>query len=344
MIIKDSRLNWYKIGDSYLAEDIYREAICTELYQKGLNLVPNVFFGYSFPYGKRINERQTIIPIEMYQRINGALKDGICTDFSFKVWLNQMTWTELMAFRKVTNEFAKQVKEDRLTYYQLEKALEAHARVIALAEFNCMLPVSWYKEKLDYFCKDYQKISIWDFSYCQVMPYRVMIRLVKLRGLRYLLKKELKSFDEHVKLYLQHFSQLDYHFPSFPLRRDEDMEKQSFLNEIKEMSEHMDLGEVETELNAIRANRVDSQRGYYSNLSMIGQCMLKAKESYDSVNNMISALTIVSLATTEEEYRHILQYKFWKILSCVMEDLSVSVEFTRCDDLVRALRQQRVSL
>ena len=339
-MIRDVSYNWHKAGESYVVEDIYKEAICTELYQKGLREVPNVFFGFDYLYGDKLNEQQTVIQIETHKKINGALKNGIRECPEFKARLTEITWNELMKFKNITAAFVKRVENRELSHQQLKEALDGHVRVIALAEYNGMLPVSWYNDMLKSIFKGQYHLTAWEFSFSHIQPYRITIYLAKLRILKPYLLGRTKEYHNQISSYLKHFSQLDYHYPEFPLNIDDAEEEEKLRDEIVKMAKFTDVKKIDLEIDGIQQKRANSRRRYYYNLSMVGQHMRDAGYSCREINNIVSALTIVSLAATEEEYRHILQNRFWRALSVVFRSLHMPINTTCSDDLILALQQQ----
>lgn len=327
-------MSWYKQGEFLIAESNLNSRLRTWTYNKGVSYVPIVFLSDNKFYGEITYENNVKIKIDDFYRIPTILRDGIKSDFEFRANLTKITWDELYKFRSITNLFEESIKNNSLDSKFFLEAMEAHGRICALVEFNSMLPLQWYKDNLYEMFSDNNEVTFSDFAFSEVIPHRILIRWAKLRLYRDYLKTNSIS-KEKIKLYIENYGYLEPTKNLMDCSFNELYEMT--LKDLELMKKNMSKDDVKKELNTIYKNRINSRNQYNKSLNIVIKKMKSLKKSEEEIENFIGALTIISLASTEEEFRHIIQSKFWKTLGIVLNTLEVSKEFVTCEQISKSL-------
>ncbi|GBF75030.1 hypothetical protein PA598K_03409 [Paenibacillus sp. 598K] len=329
---------WYKDGEHIVAGEPFYEMIRNDLYGAGVLNVPQVLLGEEEPYGQRVEKTISHLPLERFFHVSGSLRDGIRTSISFKTRLRELTWRELRAFNEASRVFERAVELGDLTPELLQASLDAHGRVLALTEFNAMLPLQWYRDRLAALCEGREPIQMDSFSYSEIMPHRLLLRRGKLKlALTYLrCGGKLRSAD--YRHYIKHYSHFD--IQTLPMLKDPQDEERQALQEVEQILSHASEADVREELASLRTRRYAAKARYDASMGRVVEYMHQNGEAWPAIRNFASALAMISLATTEEEYRHICQDRFWRALGAVIRALELPPSRVNCSSLVEALRQR----
>lgn len=327
----------YRIGEYYHDEIVMNARIVTELYQNGFNRVPRVILGDNKLYGELKDENHLAIQIDRYFDVNGRVREGIRSDLGFKINLRKTVWNELQAFKKATDDFNLKVSTNRLTAEHLEESFKAHIQVLTLVELNFALPYTWYQDMLNKISEDTTILNTSDFSYCEIMPHTLIVRWAKLRLALKLLRGKGKISDEDIEFYITYYSYLDRNI--HPLEKPA-LKKNEIIEEIIHITERQTINEIKDEIRTISTNREKAKDTYYQNLLFITELMREKGFPQKEIQNFISALTIISLTATEEEYRHILQDKYWRALGLTLERLELPVKLVSRSQIIDAINKQ----
>jgi hypothetical protein len=242
----------------------------------------------------------------------------------------------LREFVAATQRFETAVLQRTLTPELLKSSLEACAKVLALIEFNGMLPLTWYREKLAAIFQGDEPLKVEDFYYAEVMPHRLLLRRGKLRLVRQYLRNGGHVSNQELASFIRRFGYLDPG-PTDPLMKRPTEDPERVLAEVELLAKSMTVDIATAELRELRKKRLEGRARYTANLGRVARRMEERGYSVSEIRNFISALTIVSLATTEEEFRHIWQDRFWRALGAVARGLSLSVQMVSGNDIIEAL-------
>ncbi|MWC27628.1 hypothetical protein [Paenibacillus sp. MMS18-CY102] len=334
-------MGWSFREDSVIVEEEYRSRFCCELYQAGTNNVPNLFFQQNEPYGECISYRSLVIPKDRYMSVSGELRNLIKSDLAYKRELHSITWSTLKKFSKMAYALERGVKSETVTPEFLDYAVRICGETLGLCEFNGALPVTWYRSKLEEIsAMGPHNIELEHFYYSEVMPHRLLVRMGKL-----LLLKEYFSHNGQVSGdAIEHFiRRFGLHDPEWsdPLALRQWQRKEYIVREIQTMAKQMSMEMVKFELDQLISNRIDSTIRYRQKLAQVAENMLANDRSKAEIYNFISALAVVSLATTEEEYRHIIQDHFWRSIGQIARALDLPTAVISREDLLSSFAKRR---
>lgn len=329
---------WQIKGEQIVVEqDSSASRIYTSLYTKGINLVPRMLLNEQQDYGVILDDRKLSIEQERYYEVHFGLREKVKHDHAFKIKLRDTTWAMLDRFKEATLSFERAVLKNELTSQLLEDSIQACAEVLSLCEFNGMIPRTWLTNELEKLSPDYS-LSVDDFAYCEVVPHRVLLRIGKLNLLEQYLKNDHNFDDADIRSFIRDYGLYDPTM-SDPLLLRPSEQPDIIRKEIEMMAQTMGLEDIQKELDLISYNRQDGYLRYHQNLEKVGSIMERNGIAVDIIQNFLSTLAIVSLAATEEEYRHIWMDRFWRSLGYVARGLELPVALITLNDLATSFRQ-----
>lgn len=329
---------WVLEGDNIIAALDGPVRIVEELYQRGFCLIPQLLLADQAEYGDRIDDSRIQISKERFFQVAIGLREKIRTDTSYKAELRRITWTLLHEFARATRRLNSAVRGGSLTPDLLVECLDAHARVLALTEFNGILPFAWYRECLTVLSGTGARLTVEDFAYSEVVPHIIQLRQGKLHLLKQYHNNCGRLTDSDIASFVRRLGCHDLPWLSPLLMRPQEQLERT-REEIVAMARSTTAIEASRELARMRSNRQVAREHYEANLATAAKAMLERDDDGAKVHNFISALAILSLATTEEEVRHIWQDHFWKGLGAIMRGLELPVRVASVQDVVSSLRQ-----
>lgn len=313
---------------------LWDDRIRTQLYQDGFNNVPMILLGENKFYGTRIGEEGIRIYIDDYFRVNGEIRRRIREDIRYKINLHHTTWSILHEFETVLKRFVSAVNHGNLTSEEWSKVCDEHIKLLALLEMNFCLPTVWYNETLAELTKDSMReetYSFNDMSYSEVTPYAIQVRNARLElAMKYHRGTLTKDDCEH---YMETVGVLDGE-----ITQKEEPYSDRVMEAMKEMCESATESELMMEIETIRKMRSKAKETYLNKLVHIANEMDYKQYSKEKSCNLFLALNIISLAATEEEYRHILQWKFFFYTNKLLRNLDLPINISSVQDVSEALK------
>lgn len=277
------------------------------------------------------------IPKDRYIEVHGSLRRQIRTSIEFKTRLRKITWTLLDDFARMVRDFDQALISGKLTAEHFLASCASYGRLLALTEFNGMLPLEWYEDELVSLQIHPDPVKYEDFTYSEVLPHRALLRWGKLRLLRQYYQNGGWLKPVEVDRFIATFGYLDPNTNWLLFRASEDPEK--VIEEIHMMARSTDRANVAAELKALFKVRLQSKRHYLRQLQRVDEALLQRKASSEYARNLISALSIISLAMTEEEYRHILQDRYQRALGAILRGLELPAH-SSIADIAATIRQR----
>lgn len=317
-------------GEWVVVTNIWQTRIVTNLFQEGMNLIPRIFLNDAADFGIYDHEGCIKIKKDRFFYIQGKLREGIRTDIQLKQNVRRLTWQSLQEFKVATQTFEHAVTNRLLTPPLLNQSLDACAKVLALTEFNGSVPFEWFRDELERISTEEKRLTMEDFSYCEIVPHRQLLRWGKLRLLRqYLMQKHVLSKTE-INRFIFEYS---YLYPNwfYTLEKQAGEDAESVLKEMETMAQSMDIESIRSELRQIYHNRQETKLRFEKNLQYVAKLMVNQQASLSELQNFLSALNFLSLTMTEEEYRHIWQYRFWRSLAAVIRGLELPATVSKKD-------------
>lgn len=316
-------MGWELKGELVVVQDSFGTQLVNDLYIRGAQLIPKVFLNDPKPYGERVDVSIIKIPKDRYYAVGANLRNAIKTDLVYKAHLHKLTWKLLREFVNNTLELEKVVQQEthRLTPEFMSTSLDQHSLLLALTEFNGILPVDWYKSNISELSQNNDSIEFGMFTFSECIPHRMLIRLAKLRLLRLYLRKG-KLEDADLDWFIRNYGYVDPNPPT-PLLEFSLENKDTVNQEILTMSESMTVDDVNNELSLLYLTRKKARKTYLDGLQKTSEQMHKKQKSHLEILNFVSALSVISLAVTEEEYRHIWQNRYWSALGKILRRLGL---------------------
>lgn len=317
-------------GEWVIVSHNWQTRIMVSLFQEGFNLVPRVFLNEEADYGVCDQEGILKIRKDRFFHVNGKLREGVRTNLHLKTHSRQLTWRALQEFKAATQIFENAVMRRLLTPDSLFQALDACAKVLALTEYNGCVPFEWFRDELERISTEERQLTMEDFSYCEILPHRQLLRWGKLRLLRQYFLNNYSLNEGEINRFIFEYG---YLYPNwfYDLEKRSGENAESVLKEMKTMAQNIDLNGIRTELQQIYRNRLETKLRFENNLQYVTQLMVDQQATLSQIENFLSALNFLSMAMTEEEYRHIWQYRFWRSLSAVIRGLELPATVSKKD-------------
>lgn len=332
-------MSWTIEGDYIVARLSGPVQIVEELYQQGFNLVPRMFLGIDIDYGQQAEPGQLHIPKERFFHVAGGLREKVRSSPAYRAELHRLTWSLLHEFAVATRHFNGAVRSGTLTVEHLEQALQAHARVLALTEFNGLLPFAWYREQLAALDTPEGPLRVEDFAYSAVLPHIIQLRCGRLRLLQRYLTQENYLDDHAIVSFIYRLGCHDLPWLS-PLFLDTATVIDQVRTSIVTLSTVTSVDDATAEVQQVQRNRKSAHERYKTCLGKVATTMLQRGADGAAVQNVIGALRVIALATTEEELRHIWQDHFWMGLGAVLRGLELPVTLVSIEELLRTFRHR----
>jgi hypothetical protein len=327
-------------GEYFYDNLLWNNRIRTHLYQDGFNMVPVVLLEEKNPYGLKIGEESIKIYVDDYFRVNGTIRNKIKEDISYKLFLHKTTWKIIREFEVALNSFVFQIEKGELTGLEWTSICEQHVKLLSLLEMNFCLPTQWYTDNLLALTEKAGsdiRYTFNELSYSEVMPYTLQIRISKLK---LCLKWYEGTFS--VQDCLGYINTTGFMDKS--IFKENDLTAEQVIATIKEMCLENSIQEIEHELEAIKKSRVLAKKNYLEKLSTVALFAEKVNTNCETSLNLMLALSIVSLAATEEEYRHILQEKFFYYMFKLLRNLELPPDTTSIEEVAKELRRRKVNI
>lgn len=313
---------------------LWGSRIRTHLYQDGFNMVPIVLLGEDKFYGTKIGEEGLKIYIDDYFRVNGEIRRRIREDIRYKINLHHITWSIMRKFEKSLDGFVSAVNSGTLRSSEWLKICEDHVRLLALLEMNFCLPTIWYNEILSELTNaSYENSSYTfnDMSYSDVTPFAIQVRKARLELCLKYHNNILTNAD--CEKYMEKAGFMD---------NEIDESTESYVNRVMEIVEEIctttSESDVTSEIETIEIMRKTAKTNYLNKLVSAAREMDCRQYSKEESCNLTLALTIISLAATEEEYRHILQSKFFFHMNNLLNALELPINTSSIQDVSNTLR------
>jgi len=319
---------------------LWGNRIRTHLYQDGFNMVPIILLGENKPYGSKIGEEGLKIYIDDYFRVNGEIRRRIREDIRYKINLHHITWSVMRKFETSLNSFAYMVNSGTLKSSEWLKICEEHVKLLALLEMNFCLPTVWYNEVLSELTNASHKNASYtfnDMSYSDVTPFAIQVRKARLElCIKY---HNNTLIDADCKEYMEKVGFLD---------NEIDQNAESYSNRIMEIIEEIcttaSESDAVSEIETIDKMRKTAKTNYRNKLVSAARAMDCRQYSKEVSCNLMLALKIISLAATEEEYRHILQSKFFFHMNNLLNALELPINTSSIQDVSDTLRIKGVRI
>lgn len=330
---------WTIKGEYVTVEEDNLNRVYSQIYVRGINQVPIVLLGDTQEYGEIVNDYTLKIQKDRYFAVHGGLRQKIIEDFAYKIRLRTVTTDVLQAFAQMVATLEGDVTQHTLTADQLDGAIQACIRAVSLVEYNGMLPLNWYQERLATILMDDDRLKWEDFAYCEVMPHRLLLRCGKLRLLMTYFDKGGALSDDDVARFIWKFGLYDPTMTD-PLEL-RPLETDAFVRqEIESMATITTREEAQRELQHLIQNRREGRKRYHHHLAVVAERFKQQGASVQEIRDFVSALSILSLAATEEEYRHIWMDRFWRSLGIIVRTLELPVATTSIEEVSASFRQR----
>lgn len=321
-------------GDNVVFEKrIMKSRIISQMYTAGVNYIPKIFLNENKLYGKQTSEFIIQISKDRFFQVHYRIRDGIKNDIKFKEMLTLSTKQIMNEFHDEVSDFEKSIREGTFSALKMERYIEKHIEVLALAEYNGCLPIEWYEKTIENILGKKTAYSL--FGHTEFISHRQQFRNAKL-----LLVKELIQYGYISSEQLHEFWVKWYHLDS---KIDHSMvyhenEYDLLLNSLEELKKEYTIARIDEEIAYSNLSYQNSKERYEELLKTTEAIMRDKKYTSDEVDNYISALKIISLATTEEEYRHMQQDKFFRLLTYIFKIYDLCPVYTSIELLISTLR------
>lgn len=333
---KRARPDWYVRGEYVVTEDTHTNRTVAELYQRGKNLIPRLLLGMNAPYGSHYGGHRLHIPKDRYIEIQSRLREGIRSDLRLKADLYRTTWHTLQQFRTTTCRFERAIRHGCVSSDLLDESFRTCASALTLTEFNGMLPLTWYREQLARYNAERWDISLEHFFYSDVTPYRILFRRGALRILHRVLRETRRLTHRDIATFVACYGYLDPRPPGPLLRRPSERTARATA-ELSTMARDTTVDAIEAELRELSRRRDETRARYHAGLSYLARRMSADGTDDVMAHNVLSAFAIASLASSEEEYRHIWLARFWRAVGAVLRGLDLPASAST-RDILRAAR------
>jgi tetratricopeptide (TPR) repeat protein len=323
-------MGWTLERDYVVCEQDFHVRIAVDAYVQGVTLIPRVFLDEADSYGFVMNTNRVFIDKDRYLDVVGRLRRGILWDENLRKHLGKITYSALGNLRVAIDRLETAVLTAQARGVHLEEAITAFSAATSLAEFNGILPIGRLREIL---ADHAPELHIEDFAYSRVLPHLLLLYRGKLLlASRYYREGACLRLDS-VQRYCSRYGYLDYDRTNPML---DCATEDPITARLEVMTLARDLGSMESvdaEIAALSRKRMSRRLQYRAGLKVVETAMQKNNVPDATVQNVIGALRCLSLATTEEEHRHILQARLWRILRSIARGLDVPACFVTAKQL-----------
>lgn len=324
-------------GEYFYDYLLWENRIRTHLYQMGFNMVPVVLLGEKKPYGVMLGEEGLKIYVEDYFRVNGEIRRRIREDIDYKIRLHYIVWSVFRQFEQALGKYVIRVENRTLNSADWESICKEHVNLLALLEMNFCLPTIWYNEKLSELADASQtneRYTFNDLSYSAVTPYTIVLRKARLKLCLKYYKNQLTDLD--CQKYIDEIGFLDE-----SLHNIGEITTKQITEMVEDICDSTLEKDVVLELQMIDSSRINARKNYFTKLLSVAQLMEKRHISKEEKYNFMLALSIIHLAATEEEYRRILQSKFFFFMYKLLNDLELPSNTSSIQDVLEMLKVKR---
>jgi len=328
-------MGWTIRGEHIVVQQPFGTQLVSELYRNGLNLVPRVLLREDFDYGTALDGSRLQIEKDRYLSVSSRLREGIRSDPRFKAELHHTTWWLLGRFTRAVRGLEAAAMSSNVTPELLESTLSLGDQALALTEFNGMLPMAWYRERLHTLAGSDGALAVEDFAHSAIIPHRTLVYRAKLQLAIRCMEDPAKAHS-HAERFTRRYGYLEYSQEN-PLLPSPAEDTGLLLQEVQSMIAGTDS---RRELVGIRARRRASRDRYHFALAQIAATMERQGEAPEAIQNFVSSLALISLAATEEEYRHIWQARLWRTLRAIVLGLDFPLGLVSRSELLRATRRR----
>ncbi len=320
-------------GDNVIFEKrIMRSRLISQLYTAGVNYVPNIFLNQEEPYGKQISEFEVLISKERFFDVHYRIRDGIKNDLEFKRMITRNTYQVMNEFHDAVVDFEKTIREGSFCAEKMAQYIKKHSEVLALAEYNGCLPIEWYEKTICDILKQRTAYSL--FGHTDFISHRQQFRNAKLLLAKEYIEKGSLSNEKKHEFWVQYYhldSKIDH-----CMIYDEN-EENALIESIEVIKQNYSTQKIEEEVAFSEMSYRMATKRYTELLAHTEEVMREQQYSVDEIENYISALKIISLATTEEEYRHMQQDKFFRLMTYVFKVYNMCPVYTSIDMLLNTI-------
>ncbi|UQN07954.1 hypothetical protein [Deinococcus sp. QL22] len=328
-------MSWRIEGDTVIAEEgTFGTRVMYDLYQAGLNAVPQVLLDEQQPYGVPLSFSRLRLSKDQFMRVHGSLRQRVRSDSAFNTRLRHLAWSLLRDFTREVLCFERAVARAEVTPAVFDRAWSAYVHALSLNEFNGVLPLEWYEQQLATLPTE-TPVKRDDFAYSEVTPHRIRLRVAKLRlAERYL---RIGLTEQDVYAFIANHAYLDPRTDSV-LRHP--LENPDVVRiEAVELSSGQEPNDLRNSIRELLSTRRLAKRRYHEQLQRVDAAAGEAGWAVAQRVTLLSSLSLLSFAVTEEEYRHIWQDRFQRALGAVLRGLEMPAQVAP-DDLRAALRQR----
>lgn len=326
----------YFEGENIVIVQRHCAIIENQLYMRGSNLVPAILLPDSRgEFGIIDNWTSMHIDRERYYEIALLMRKLIEGDFSYRFFLKKKTLQLLDDFKADTEEFEKRLLDNTIDSDWLEKSLNNYSAMLALLEFNGMIPYNWFDSQLrELNCKD--KIKNESFSYIDFESHRIFLYKKKLMLLKELYNTEDFSAMPQIDKFMDEYNYLSD--KGSPLTWDFDEKRKELCDELNQLRTIMSIEDIEKELSFIEKRRTETKWQYYENMRVLNTACIEKGYSATQTANMIQAFSIISFTCEEEELRHFLQDRYWVLLNKLFRKLELPPQYVTIESLIEAVK------
>lgn len=300
-----------------------------QIYAHGVNYVPEVFLGDTKPYGRLIREYEIQISKDRFLEVHFAIRNGIKTSIEFKKNLIVNTNKVLDEFQNMMDEFQNSLKDGTFNVEKMFCYIQSHIKALSLAEYNGCLPIEWYENTISTLFGNKTLYS--HFGCTDFLSHRQQFRNIKLKLTREYIQ-EGKISEESLKNYWVNYHHLDTKIDHCTIFNTNEVD--IFYESIKELAMEYTVEKINKEILFDKESFKKAKDQYNGLLEYTKTVMEKKNYSKDEIENYILALKIISLATTEEERRHMVQDKFFRLITYVFYVYKLSPIFTSIEMLL----------
>lgn len=306
--------------------------LISQLYAAGVNYVPKIFLDQDEPYGKQISEFEIQISKERFFDVHYRIRDGIKNDIEFKQRITRNTHQSMNEFHDTVADFEKSIRDGSFCVEKMAECIKKHSEVLALAEYNGCLPIEWYEKTISDILKEKTAYSL--FGHTDFISHRQQFRNAKLLLAKDFIENGYLSDEKKHEFWVQYYH-LDSKIDHCMIYNEN--EENALMESIEEIKQSYTPQKIEEEVAFSKMSYRIAKKRYMELLDDTEKIMREQRYSEDEIINYISSLKIISLATTEEEYRHMLQDKFFRLMTYVFKVYNMCPIYTSIDMLLNTI-------
>lgn len=219
---------------------------------------------------------------------------------------------------------------NKLPSSKIEKLFEMICSVEVYSIFNLYLPLDHYHQVLNDLQIQDNAVSIDDFMISWEIPHRNQVRKEKLKLAKSLKTEGIINQEELNKLINDYLPYDSYDLWCFGDDRLTD--ERIIMSELKKKAKSYTLEEIDKELLSMESKRKRMLRKWNIAVNVAAEA---ANKKYDknTVANVLENLTFLSIITSEEETRHMLEARHFVLLGRIMKKLKLDPGRTGIKDI-----------